>query len=529
MRVTVTRTADLLGVVALPEPLEKLAARRWDVIVVGAGHNGLACAAYLARGGRRVLVLEARARVGGACTLEEPWPGYRISPCAYLAGLLHPLVLEELDFHRRGFRWIPADAGFFVPFDDGTSIQFWEDEARCEEEIRRFSSQDVKGWRAYHGLIARVRNALRNDPAGDLWLGKPPTRAQIEARLKGDREAIKLVFEWSMVELLERYFQDERLQIALLGQGIIGTNASPYDPGTAFIHLHHSLGILEGLGGVWGYVQGGMGVVSFLLCDAACEAGALVATGVPVAEILPGQGVRLAEGQKLVAPIVVSNADPKTTLKLLGAHAEAGWRKRVEAWPMQGCTMKVNVAMRQLPNFTSRPGVMEPHHFGQVNTPLSKKEWKENCRIARSGHLPERLWTELYFQTAHDPSIAPKGMQVMSVFSQYVPHTFSQGDWNSWRLEAGKLAIAAIARHCSNLPQVIEHMDVLGPPDIEERVGLAGGHIFQGECLPAYMWDQRLPYRTPMDGVYLCGACTHPGGSVIAANGRNAAMEILQG
>ena len=185
-----------------------LAARRWDVIVVGAGHNGLACAAYLARAGRRVLVLEARDRVGGACTLEEPWPGVRMSPCAYVAGLLHPLVVEELDLPGYGYRWTPATGGLFVPFEDGSSIQLWNDDDRCEAEIARLAPGDLSGWRAMQSLKRRVREALRPAGVGDVWIGRSPTRDELEQRLGRDPEALGLLFEWSMVELLERYIAD---------------------------------------------------------------------------------------------------------------------------------------------------------------------------------------------------------------------------------------------------------------------------------------------------------------------------------
>ena len=194
---------------------------------------------------------------------------------------------------------------------------------------------------------------------------------------------------------------------------------------------------------------------------------------------------------------------------------------------MLGCTMKVSVALAELPNFTARPGVNETHHRGQVNTPLTKAEWQSAFDTARAGTLPPRLWTELYFQTAYDPSVSPDGKHLMSVFAQYVPHTFAEGDWDVHRAEAGRIALESIGRFCSNMPDAVLHHEVLGPPDIENKVGLTGGHIFQGEILPQYMWDKRLGYKTPMDGVYLCGAATHPGGSVIAVNGRTAAVEIL--
>jgi phytoene dehydrogenase-like protein len=523
-----SRTADVLGKVGLAMPVGNPARRPWDVVVVGAGHNGLACAAYLARAGRRVLVLEARERVGGACTVEESWPGFRISPCAYLLGLLHPKVIEELGLVGLGLSWTLADAGLFAPFDDGESVQLWDDDAKCEAEVRRVAPGDLAGWRAFSDLKRRLRDALRPGDDRDLWLDPEPTREEIDRRLRGDDQARRMLFEWSMVECVEHFLDSERLQLALLGQGVIGTNASPHDPGTASIHFHHQSGRLGGVPGAWGYVRGGMGMVSFLLCDAAQAAGAVVATGVPVARIVPGQGVELAGGERIDAPTVVSNADPRTTLRLLGPHADPDWRERVESIPMTGCTVKLNVALSELPSFRARPGTSEPHHLGQVNTPLGKAEWHRAHRTSQAGRLPERLWTELYFHTAHDPSVAPPGRHAMSVFAQYVPHSFAEGDWDSRRAEVERLALDSIARHCTNLPEAIVATKTLGPPDIEREVGLWGGHIFQGECLPDHLWDRRLPYCTPMPGVFLCGAATHPGGSVIAVNGRNAAKVILR-
>jgi len=525
-------TAKVLGEVGLPAPVRELAAKTWDAVIVGAGHNGLACAAYLAQAGQRVLVLESRARVGGACTLEEPFPGVRMSPCAYLAGLLHPLVVEELELKRRGYEWIPAVNGLFVPFLDGSSIQLWDDDERCAEEVRRLAPGDVDGWRAMNDVIARLRDALRppreQGAERDLWIGDAPTREEVEERLGADAEARALLFEWSMAEFVERYLRDERLQTAYLGQGVIGTNASPFDPGTASIHFHHASGRLGGMPGMWGYVRGGMGMVSFYFCDAAREAGAVVAAGVPVAQIVPGEGVVLEGGERIAARTVVSNADPRVTLRLLGAAAEAGWRTQVERVPIEGCTVKLNVHLRELPDFVARPGTNEPHHKGQVNTPLTKDEWKAGFAAARQGELPEHLWCEIYFQSVHDRSVVPAGEHCMSVFAQYVPYRFARGTWDERRDEVRRLAMKSLARFCSNIDSAVIDAQVLGPPDIERKVGLTGGHIFQGECLPPYMWADRLAARTPMPGVYLCGACTHPGGSVVGINGRNAAMAVLR-
>jgi phytoene dehydrogenase-like protein len=280
--------------------------------------------------------------------------------------------------------------------------------------------------------------------------------------------------------------------------------------------------------GMWGYVRGGMGMVSFYFCDAAREAGAVVASGVPVARIVPGEGVELEGGEKIAAPIVISNADPVRTLRMLGGAADSAWRAKIDATPIEGCTVKLNVHLSELPNFTARPGVNEPHHYGQINASLTKDEWKAGYAAARRGELPEHLWCELYFQSVHDASVMPPGTHTMSVFAQYVPYTFAQGTWESRREEVKQLALKSLARFCSNIDTAIIDAQVLGPPDIEEKVGLTGGHIFQGECLPPYMWSNRLSARTPMKGMYLCGACTHPGGSVIGINGRNAAMAALK-
>jgi phytoene dehydrogenase-like protein len=237
--------------------------------------------------------------------------------------------------------------------------------------------------------------------------------------------------------------------------------------------------------------------------------------------------VELEGGERIRAQWVFSNADPVVTARLLGSVADPAWRRRVEAVPMKSMTVKFNAALSELPDFKARPGTWMPHHLATINTPLTGEEWRECHAAAKAGRLPSRVWTEIYLQTAYDPSVAPEGKHVMSVFSQYVPHEFTSGTWDDHREAAGRLVLDSIGRFCSNLPGAVLASETLGPPDVEQRLGLTGGQIFQGECLPAYMWDNRLPYRTPMEGVYLCGACTHPGGSVIGINGRNAAYEAM--
>ena len=345
-----------LGIADSVPPLSDVQRAHWDAIVVGAGHNGLACAAYLARAGKHVLVLEARNRIGGACTIEEKIPGVRLSPCAYLAGLLHPLVIQELDLPSRGFHWTAASAGLFIPFEDGCSVQLYDDDEACDAELKRFAPGDVAGWRAMMDLIRRTRDALRPPGNDDVWIGEGPTREQIEDRLSGDREALHMLFDWSMAEMVEHYLRDERLQAGYLGQGVIGTNASPFDAGTASIRFHHASGRMGGLPGAWGYVKGGVGMVSFLIADAAEEAGASILTNAPVAQILPGEGVVLENGARIEARTVIVNADPRVALRLLASAAEPEWRKKVESVPIEGCTVKLNVVLRELPNSSRPPG-----------------------------------------------------------------------------------------------------------------------------------------------------------------------------
>jgi phytoene dehydrogenase-like protein len=517
------------------------AARSWDAVVVGAGHNGLTAAAYLARAGRSVLVLERRGQVGGACTLETPFADERfvMSPCAYLVGLLHPLVVEELDLRRRGYRVQPVDPHLWCPFDDGTALTLWDDPARTRASVAGIAPADVEGYLAYEALFGRIRRALRSDyrEGADAWLGPSPTQAELEERLGHDPELVEVLFHTPIAEVIERHVDDERLRTALHGQGIIGTFAGPREPGTAAVHAMHSLGTIEGLPGAWGYVEGGMGRVSLALADAVTEAGAVILTGVPVAAILPGDepAVALEGGDVIRAAAVVSNADPKRTLALCQAGGGdpppgfAAFADKVASWRSESPVIKINCGLRRLPTFTAatRPGYEGPPPYrAMVTISHGTDTTQAACETARLG-IPSPRWCELYFQTAYDRSVAPPGAHTMSVFAQYVPYMLAEGAWAERREEIADLVIAEIETFAPDVAECIVERQVLGPPDVEERIGLTGGHIFQGECLPEQMWDRRFPPGTPLPGVYLCGAATHPGGSVIAANGRNAAMAVL--
>lgn len=520
------RINDALGRVGMPATASELASRTWDVVVVGGGHNGLTAAAYLARGGLDVLLLERREQLGGACTLEQPFaePGYLVSPCAYLVGLLHPLVVDELGLRERGYRVHVVDPHLWCPFEDGTAIALWNDSDRSARAVERLAPGDVEGFARYEALFARLRNLLRNG-ARDTWLGDSPDRAEIEAIVGGDSEAIEVLFDESIASAVERHVSDERMRTALHGQGIIGTNAGPRDPGTAAVHLMHSSGILEGAPGAWGYVVGGMGRISFALAEAAEDAGAVLASGARVAEIVPGEGIRLEGGELIRSRAVVSNADPKTTVSLVSDGVPPAWAKRVAEWKSDSPVLKVNCGLRRLPRFSAETEDVEPYR-AMVTISSGTDATQEAFEKSRRGE-PAPHWCELYFHTAYDESVAPEGRHAMSIFAQYAPYTLASGTWESRRDEIGDAVVAQVARFAPDVAECIEHREVLGPPDIEERIGSSGGHIFHGDCLPEQLWSNRMRSRTPVEGLYLCSAATHPGGSVIAANGRNAAMAVL--
>jgi len=504
-------------------PARDLVARDWDIVIVGGGHNGLTAAAYLARAGKRVVVLERRAQLGGACTLERPFSDTRfvMSPCAYLVGLLHPLVIEELELGKRGYRTFVVEPTQWTPFDDGASLFQWHHLPRSISSVAALSPGDVDGYVAYEALFGRIRERLRLGPRGDTWLGDAPSDAELEELFADHGEARDVVLGEPIADVVERHVTDPRIRSALHVEGLIGTFEGPRDPGTAWIHAHHSLGLIGG----WSYVEGGMGVVSRCLADAAAEAGAVIASGTPVAAIVPGEGVRLEGGEMIRARTVVSNADPVRTLALVEGEVDAAFRQRVQGWRTTSPVIKVNCALSRLPEFPAAHGDPDIYR-AQVVIGCDIDTAQHACETARSGH-PAPAWCEVYFQTAYDASVAPPGAHTMSVFAQYVPYTLAEGTWGARRDEIADAALAVIARHAPDVADCMLERQVLGPPDVEERVGLTGGHIFQGECTPDQMWERRFAPRTPVPGLYLCGAATHPGGSVMAVNGRNAAMAVL--
>jgi phytoene dehydrogenase-like protein len=523
--------AAALGEVVLPAPIGELAGRTWDVVVVGGGHNGLACAAYLARAGQSVLVLERRERLGGACTLERPFadPRFVVSPCAYVIGLLDRVVIDELELRKHGLEVFVADPNLWAPFEDGTSLAQWGNDAATLASLDALglSPADVEGYWAYEGVFDEMRQLLRTR-GRDSWIGDSPTRDELEVMLGHDQWMIDILFEASIAEVLDHYIGDQRLKDALYGQGVIGAYAGPRDWGTASVKLMHYQGDLEDQGPVWGYVRGGMGMVSFAVAEAALEAGATLACGVEVAEVWPDEGVVLEGGERIRAGAVVCNADPKRALAMLGPSGAVppAYRQRLEAWQIRSPVVKLNAALTRLPTFPAAHGASWPFRSMISVTPGldAGQAAFEDCKAGRANVG----YGEIYFQTGYDPSPAPEGHHLMSVFGQYAPYHLADGTWDEQRGAVEQQFVDLIVRFAPDIAECIEYAEVLGPPDIEARVGLTGGHIFQGETMPDQMWEHRLTPRTPVPGFYLCGAATHPAGSVIALNGRNAAEVVLR-
>ena len=504
-----------------------------DAVVVGAGHNGLVAAAYLARAGRSVMVLERRDIVGGACVTEEIAPGIRTSSGAYSLSLLRPEIWQELELARRGLRVIPKDPQLFIPLPDGGHLFIWRDPERTNEELERFSPGEADGYRRFNAFWDEAVALLR-----PLLLHDAPSLAELrtQAQRGGQGEIFRLAVEASAAEVVERFFSTDAMRGALVSQGVIGTASSPRDPGTAYVMAHHLLGGVAGIDGTWGYVAGGMGSVTNTIADAATEAGATIRTSAPVEEILPGEGVRLVGGEVLHARTVLSNADPKRTFLTLLSEDALGpdARRAVEAIDTRGSVVKVNLALSELPRYVAfADDGVGPQHRGTVEICPSIDYLQRAWEQADAGGVSEEPFMEVFCGTAVDDSLAPPGVHVVSCFAQYAPQS-DRGTWEQQREAAGDAVIATLARYAPNVAASIIVREVLGPPDLEDRFGLTGGNIFHGEILPGALFGERpLPgwgggARTPVRGVYLCGSGAHPGGGVMGAPGRNAAMAVLE-
>lgn len=524
--------------------------RRYDAVVIGGGHNGLVCAAYLARAGRSVLVLERRHLVGGAAVTEEPWPGIRVSTASYVVSLLLPEIVRDLELERHGYRVYPIDPAYFAPFPDGTGILFWEDPAEAAEEIARyFSRRDAEAYLRYvedldslagviRPLLTRIPPAQGANPVGFLregvWLGRFARRhRRLLARLAD-------LMTMSVSDFLDEYFEHPTLKGALSPGGVIGMWGGPMSPGSAYVLLHHRMGAAVGGHGAWAFVRGGMGALSEAIASAARQHGAEIRTEAEVVAVRVrngrARGVTLADGTEIEARMVLSGIHPRTTfLDLVGAaHLPEDLVRDVGRFRTRSGSAKVNLAVRELPDFTAMPGHDPgPQHPEFIICPsieYLERAWDD----AKYGRPSKEPMLDCVIPTTKDDSLAPAGTHVLTAFVQYAPYELAEGlSWEKEREALGDRVIETIGRYAPNLPDAVLHREVLTPVDMEERFGLLGGNIFQGEMALDQLFSFRpVPqagaYRTPLRGLYLCGSGTHPGGGVMGAPGYNAARVALK-
>ena len=519
-----------------------------DVVIIGGGHNGLACAAYLAKAGLDVLVLEKRDLVGGAAATEEPWPGYRVSSASYVVSLMPPQVVRELDLKRFGYEVSIVTPDYFVPFPDGTSLTLWGDVERDAASIARFSERDAEAYVAFDRYFDRVARLLK-----DLLFVVPPNMnlrdlpkwAATAGRFRkwsgrDLHEAVRL-FTMSAADFLDEWFEDERVKGALATQAIIGAWCGPMTPGSAYVLMHHWIGEVDGHPGAWGWAKGGMGGISQAMARAAEAAGAEIRTDAEVDRVAINAsgravGVALVDGSLVRAQRVVSCAHPTTTyLTLVGEERLPGDVVRdVKRYRSRSGSVKLNVALSELPAFPSWDQEA-PLHTGLVAVSPSVEYLERAWDDAKYGRMSERPYVEVVFPTAHEPEgLAPAGKHLMLAFSQYGPYELVEGSWdNGGRDEYAARVLKALGEFAPSLESSVEHLEVLTPRDIEDRFGLIGGNIMQGELTPDQLFSFRpIPgygdYRTPIAGMYLCGSGTHPGGGVMGVPGRNAASVILR-
>jgi phytoene dehydrogenase-like protein len=514
----------LASVVSLTAQSRQAPKPAYDAVVIGAGHNGLACAALLAKAGRSVAVFERRDLLGGAAVSETGiWPGYTISAASYVCSLFDPWLVEELQLRDRDLSYYRKDPYAFTPLLDGRSLLLGTDRAQNAREIAAFDSGDVAGFAAYVERTDRLGRALfdsfsDDEPRFDRF------DAQTQSLLRG-----------SAAGIVERYVSTPVLQAELVNDGLIGTYLGPRDAGTGYVLAHHLAGRLLGSQGSWAYVRGGMGSVSRALAEAAAAHGAEIFADATVNAINLDDagraiGVDVTCYPSVRAAAVISNAHPRTTfLSLLDSSAlDAAFVAQLDAWRSIGPSLKLNLALAELPNFTCRPGTnAQPHHRATIHVAPTIDYLQRAYEDARTTGESEEPLIECFLQTPTDASLAPPGKHILSIFAQYFPYDRS-GGWSTAKREAAADKIVAIlARYAPNLPNAIEHRQVLAPPDLEERFGLVGGHIFHGELLPGQIYEDRFATRTPVPGLYLCGSGAHPGGCVSGFPGKRAARAVL--
>ncbi|MEZ4521752.1 MAG: NAD(P)/FAD-dependent oxidoreductase [Thermomicrobiales bacterium] len=509
---------------------------KYDAIIIGAGHNGLIAAAYLAKAGKKVAVLERRHIIGGATVTEEHFPGYRLSTCSYVCSLLLSEVVRELELVKHGYDVRPFDPQIFSPQPDGSYFMSFLDGAKTREQLLKFSKRDADAWGPYWDHWERIIES-----AWPLIMGPPPGLGDLERAFDrpGGQDDLRLLLFGSVADILEHYFESEEIKGALATGGVIGSSLGPRSAGSAYVKFHHLLGKLDGHRGAWGYVRGGMGSIADAIAASAREAGAEILIDAEVAEIETSNGiatgVRLLDDRRFAAEAVISTADPhRTFLGMLDRETLPGaFVRQIEGLKTKGSVVKVLLGLGELPDFTAMPGTtVGPQHTGGImicpSIDYIQRAWED----AKAGRPSTRPFMDCYIQSATEDGLAPPGKHTLSMFVQYAPYDLAEGDWESRRDEIGRNIIDTFAEYAPNLPHVIEHISVLGPPDIESEIGITGGNIFHGEITPDQMFNFRPAtgqsgYQTPVERLYLGGSGVWPGGAVFGAPGRNSAREVL--
>jgi phytoene dehydrogenase-like protein len=533
----------------------------YDSLIIGAGHNGLVCANYLARAGWKVLVVERRDVLGGCAVTEEVWPGYKVSTAAYVVSLLLPEIERELALAKYGYKLLPRSPSSFTPLEDGRYLFLGPDAEQNRREIGKFSARDAEAYPRYEALLTRIAECLEpllsQTPPDPVPLPSSWRKVPLMKRVRDGKHALDLLGSLKhlgedlpeTIELLsgpagtilDRWFESDVLKGTLATDAIIGTFQPPSAPGTAYVLLHHVMGSAGGARGVWGYVQGGRGALSGALAESARSRGVEIKTGCGVESILlrDGQavGVQLAGGERIEAKSVASCIDARHTfLQLVGAqHLPGGFVRAVERIDYSSASLKINLAVSELPDFTCLPGNAEPgpQHRGTIHIGATPEYIERAYDDAKYGEPSRRPVIEMTIPSAVDPTLAPPGHFVVSLFVQYAPYRLTSGRWDERKEEFADRCVAEIARFAPNFPRSIVHRQVLSPVDLERTFGLTGGNIFQGAVSLHQLFNLRpVPgwsdYRTPVNRLYLCGSAAHPGGGVMGACGKNAAGEMLR-
>jgi phytoene dehydrogenase-like protein len=533
----------------------------YDCLVIGGGHNGLVAAAYLARAGKSVCVLERRHVLGGCATTEPLWPGYKVSVAAYVISLFLPEIIRDLRLPHYGLKILPRNPSSFTPLLDGRYLLLGPDAGANRREIEKFSHRDAEAYPRYNALLERVAQALEPvlakaapDP---LPLPKERRSIGMAKRLRDTGKVWELFQSFSAlgndlpdaVELLtgaarpilERWFEAEVLRATLATDAIIGAFAAPSMPGTAYVLLHHVMGEAGGQRGVWGYVQGGLGGLADALEQACLDLRVDIRREAAVRRILVQnghvRGVALADGQILEAPVVASTVDAHWTFErfLEPSELPADFAQAVARIDYSSASMKINLALSEPPRFTCLPAPgVGPQHHGTMHIGPTMDYLERAFDDAKYGRPSSEPILEITMPSSADSTVAPAGKQVLSLFVQYAPYQLDGGKhWDEIKDEFADRCIALLARYAPNVPAATEHRQVLSPLDLERVFGLTGGNIMQGSMNFHQLYAFRpvagwADHRTPIRGLYLCGAASHPGGGVMGACGKNGAAEILR-